>query len=135
MSDDGVRGDGVRGDGVNGHTSSTRLGSGAPVFAGARARGPIRRITEPADVLALLDDGADGLIALVDDAGATFLSPIHRDLAGIICLSGSAGSHLAIVSREFRTPALMSVVFDGELPADGTIVEIDTDAGTVDAIG
>ncbi len=110
------------------------LGSGVPVFAGACARGPIRRIREPTDVLALLDDGAGGLIAVVDDAGATFLSPIHRDLAGILCLSGSAGSHLAIVSREFRTPALMSVVFDDDVPQDGVVVEIDTDAGTVRAV-
>jgi pyruvate,water dikinase len=110
------------------------LGRGSPAFAGARARGPVRRIRAPEDVLSMLDASVAGVIAVVDDAGATFLGPIHGDLAGVVCLSGSAGSHLAIVSREFGIPALMACTFADGVPADGRVVEIDTDAGTVCAV-
>jgi phosphoenolpyruvate-protein kinase (PTS system EI component) len=110
------------------------LGRGSPAFGGARARGPVRRISVPEDVLAMLDERAEGVIAVVDDAGATFLAPIYGDLAGVVCLSGSPGSHLAIISREFGIPALMACTFDDGVPADGRIVEIDTDTGTVVAV-
>ena len=36
----------------------------------------------PDDVLALMDTGAEGVVALVRDAGATFLAPIYHELTG-----------------------------------------------------
>ena len=107
------------------------LGTGTPVFGGARARGPIVRVTTPDDVLRLLDEGAVGIVAVVPDAGASFLAPIQEDLAGLVCLTGNTESHLAIVSRDFGTPALMAFAFDGAEPEEGREVEVDTDTGTL----
>ena len=61
----------------------------------------------PDDVLALMDTGADGVVALVRDAGATFLAPIYHELTAIICTSGTLRSHIGIVSREFQVPCVM----------------------------
>ena len=62
----------------------------------------------PDDVLALMDTGADGVVALVRDAGATFLAPIYHELTAIICTSGTVRSHIGIVSREFQVPCVMA---------------------------
>ena len=79
----------------------------------------------PDDVLELMDDGAIGVIALVRDAGATFLAPIFHELAGVVCTGGTPRSHIGIVSREFQVPCVMGCAFaDGE-PADGDEVEVD----------
>ena len=43
----------------------------------------------PDDVLDLMDTGAEGVVALVRDAGATFLAPIYHELTAIICTSGT----------------------------------------------
>lgn len=110
---------------------ATVLGHGTPVFGGARATGRLVRVDTPDIVLDLLDTGAEDVIALVQDAGATFLAPIQGDLRGLVCRSGNTESHLAIVSRDFRTPALVAFRFDGDEPDDGALVEIDTDAGTI----
>ncbi|WP_419918069.1 PEP-utilizing enzyme [Candidatus Poriferisocius sp.] len=109
-------------------------GRGSPVFSGVTGRGRLVRFDTPDDVIAVLDAGDESVsetVALVKDAGATFLAPIEADLAGILCRSGDIESHLAIISRDFRIPCLMGVVFDGDEPADGTPVVIDTEAGTV----
>ncbi len=113
---------------------TTIVASGNPIVAGARVQGRLRRFTTPDDVIAVLDEGDDAateLVALVADAGATFLAPIEADLAGIICRAGDIESHLAIISRDFGIAALMNVSFSADEPADGALVEIDTDAGTL----
>jgi signal transduction protein with GAF and PtsI domain len=79
----------------------------------------------PDDVLALMDSGAEGVVALVRDAGATFLAPIYHELTAIICTSGTVRSHIGIVSREFQVPCVMGCAFtDGE-PAADQEVELD----------
>jgi phosphoenolpyruvate-protein kinase (PTS system EI component) len=101
------------------------LGRGTKVFDAAAVAGTLRVMDGPDDVLALMDTGADGVIALVRDAGATFLAPLYHELAGIVCTSGTPRSHIGIVSREFQVPCAMAVSFgDGE-PADGARVELD----------
>ena len=78
-------------------------------------RGGFRAIESPDDVLALMDSGADGVVALVRDAGATFLAPIYHELTAVICTSGTPRSHIGIVSREFQVPCVMACTFaDGE---------------------
>jgi signal transduction protein with GAF and PtsI domain len=95
------------------------------VFDAAPVRGRFLPIEAPEDVLDLMDTSAEGVIALVRDAGATFLAPIYHELAGVICAAGTPRSHIGIVSREFQVPCVMGAVFvDGE-PAAGTEVEID----------
>lgn len=78
----------------------------------------------PPDVLELMDTGAEGVIALVRDAGATFLAPIFHELTGVACTGGTSRSHIGIVSREFQVPCIMACELE-EVPADGSEVELD----------
>ena len=101
------------------------IARGEKVFDHGPVRGRWHRMDSPEDVLALMDDGADGVIALVRDAGATFLAPIYHELTAVVCTSGTPRSHIGIVSREFQVPCVMAAVFaDGE-PANGAQVEVD----------
>ncbi len=101
------------------------IGRGAKVFDHTPVRGRFVAMEGPDDVLALMDSGADGVVALVRDAGATFLAPIYHELTAIICTSGTVRSHIGIVSREFQVPCVMACAFvDGE-PAAGAEVELD----------
>ena len=101
------------------------IGRGAKVFDHGPVRGTFTPMEGPEDVLALMDTGADGVVALVRDAGATFLAPIYHELTAIICTSGTVRSHIGIVSREFQVPCAMSCSFpDGE-PGAGREVELD----------
>jgi signal transduction protein with GAF and PtsI domain len=101
------------------------IGRGAKVFDHAAVRGRFTPMEGPDDVLDLMDSGAVGVIALVRDAGATFLAPIYHELSGIICTSGTVRSHIGIVSREFQVPCVMACTFAEGEPAAGTEVEID----------
>jgi phosphohistidine swiveling domain-containing protein len=107
------------------------LGVGLAVADGLVVSGRLISLNEPSDVLALLDDpGGQDLIAVVRDAGATFLGPVHADLVGLVCLSGNLGSHLAIVSRELGTPALVGFeVHPGRELHSGMSVELDPGSG------
>ena len=82
-------------------------------------------MNSPTDVIAVMDEGATGIVAVVADAGATFLAPIFEDLTAVVCLSGTPLSHIGIVSREYQVPCVMAAVFDGDRPADGDAVEVD----------
>jgi len=111
------------------------LGKGSPIFTGTTGVGRLHRFDTVDDVLAVLDDGTDPneLVALVQDAGATFLAPLEADLAGILCRSGDIESHLAIVSRDFRIPSLMGFSFDVDPePENGSMVRIVLDDGALE---
>lgn len=95
------------------------------MFDAAPVRGRFLAVEGPDDVLELMEQGADGVVARVRDAGATFLAPIYHELTGIICTSGTVRSHIGIVSREFQVPCVMGCAFTGPEPADGTEVELD----------
>jgi phosphohistidine swiveling domain-containing protein len=82
------------------------------------ANGELRVVRAIQDVINLWKEGAQGKIALVEDAGTTTLGPILSKLAGVVCTSGALGSHLAIVTREFEIPALMGTKLDGVGIAD-----------------
>jgi signal transduction protein with GAF and PtsI domain len=101
------------------------LGRGAKVFDHDPVSGTWRAMESPDDVLELMGSGAEGVVALVRDAGATFLAPIYHELTAVVCTSGTPRSHIGIVSREFQVPCVMGTTFtDGE-PGDGDAVEID----------
>jgi signal transduction protein with GAF and PtsI domain len=87
----------------------------------------------PDDVLELMDTGAEGVIALVRDCGATFIAPVFHELAGVVCTNGTPRSHIGIVSREFQVPCVMAATFAAGEPVDGDEVELDcsADAGVV----
>jgi signal transduction protein with GAF and PtsI domain len=108
----------------------TDLATGVTVFTAGAVRGTWRMLHSPDDVLALMDTGAEGVIAGVQDAGATFLAPIFDELSGVVCMSGTPASHIGIVSREYQVPCVMATVFAGDLPADGAEVELDCSAAT-----
>jgi signal transduction protein with GAF and PtsI domain len=101
------------------------IGSGTKVFDAAPVRGRFLAIESPDDVLALMDTGAECVVALVRDAGATFLAPIYHELTAVICTGGTPRSHIGIVSREFQVPCVMGASFPGGEPAAGTEVELD----------
>jgi len=84
------------------------IGTGTKVFDAAPVRGRWRRLDSPIDVLELMDSGAEGIVACVADAGATFLAPIFDELTAVVCLSGTPLSHIGIVSREYQVPCVMS---------------------------
>ena len=78
----------------------------------------------PDDVIAVMDEEATGIVAVVADAGATFLAPIFEDCAAVVCLSGTPLSHIGIVSREYQKPCVMGAALT-DVPADGDVVEVD----------
>lgn len=80
------------------------------------AKGELRVITSIQDVISLWKEGANGKIAVVEEAGTTTLGPILSKLAGVVCKTGGIGSHLAIVSREFSIPALMGTKINTDEP-------------------
>jgi signal transduction protein with GAF and PtsI domain len=107
------------------------VGRGTKVFGHAPVRGTWRALEGPDDVLALMDGetGAEGVVALVREAGATFLAPIYHELTAVVCTNGTPSSHIGIVSREFHVPCVMAATFDGPgEPADGDEVEVDCSA-------
>jgi signal transduction protein with GAF and PtsI domain len=106
------------------------VGRGAKVFDAAPVRGQWMLMTGPDDVLELMDTGAEGIIALVRDAGATFLAPIYHELTGIVCTSGTVRSHIGIVSREFQVPCVMGCTFEHGEPENGLEVELDCSGDT-----
>ncbi len=104
---------------------TVELGTGTTVFTAAPVRGTWRMLHTPDDVLGLMDTGAEGVIAGVQDAGATFLAPIFDELTAVVCMSGTPSSHIGIVSREYQVPCVMATTFSGSVPGDGDTVELD----------
>ena len=87
-----------------------RIGEGLSCSSKSEAVGELVFVKTVEDVINLFDS-ATGKICLVEEAGTTTLGPILSDLSGVLCTTGSAGSHLAIVSREFGLPCIMGVRF------------------------
>jgi signal transduction protein with GAF and PtsI domain len=108
----------------------TDLGSGVTVFAADPVQGRWKMLHSPDDVLELMDAGAEGVVAGVQDAGATFLAPIFDELTAVVCMSGTPSSHIGIVSREYQVPCIMATAFAGGVPEDGATVAVDCSAAT-----
>jgi signal transduction protein with GAF and PtsI domain len=101
-----------------------KIGTGQKTYDYEIIRGLWKRLEGPEDVLDLMDTGTDGVIAVIRDAGATFLSPIFDDLSGVICTGGTIRSHIGIVSREFQIPGLIAAELSYE-PENGTEIILD----------
>ena len=99
--------------------------TGVKVFDAPSVRGRWCPLTDPDDVLKLMDVGAFGTVAFVRDAGATFLAPVYHELTAIVCLGGTPKSHIGIMSREFQIPCVTGAVFSGPEPGPGAEVEVD----------
>lgn len=87
-----------------------KIGEGLSCSSKSESEGELIFVKTVEDVINLFDI-ATGKICLVEEAGTTTLGPILSDLSGVLCTTGSAGSHLAIVSREFGLPCIMGVRF------------------------
>jgi signal transduction protein with GAF and PtsI domain len=101
------------------------IGRGAKVFDHQPVRGRLCHLDGPDDVLVLMDSGAFGVVALVRDAGATFLAPLFHELSAVVCTSGTPRSHIGIVSREFQVPCVTAAVFAAAEPTSGSEIEVD----------
>jgi signal transduction protein with GAF and PtsI domain len=108
----------------------TDIARGTKVFDAAAVQGTWRALHSPDDVLTLMDTSAEGIVACVADAGATFLAPIFDELTAVVCLSGTPQSHIGIVSREYQVPCVMGAEILGSEPADGDAVEVDCSGAT-----
>jgi signal transduction protein with GAF and PtsI domain len=106
-------------------TTDDVVAVGVKVFDAPSVRGSWRPLHDPDDVLRLMDEGAAGAVAVVRDAGATFLAPLYHELAAIVCLGGTPKSHIGIMSREFQVPCVTGAVFRGPEPQPGADVEVD----------
>jgi phosphoenolpyruvate synthase/pyruvate phosphate dikinase len=85
-----------------------KIGEGLSCSSKLEVTGELVYVKTIKDVIDLFDK-ATGKICLVDDAGITTLGPILSDLSATICTTGGAGSHLAIISREFGLPCIMGI--------------------------
>ena len=90
-----------------------KIGEGLSCSSKSEVEGNLVYIRTIEDVINLFNN-ASGKICIVEDAGITTLSPILPDLIGTVCTTGSAGSHLAIISREFSLPCIMGTKFSLE---------------------
>lgn len=87
-----------------------RVAEGLSCSVKTEINGEITYVKTIQDVIELFDN-AEGKICIVDDAGITTLGPILSELCATVCTTGGAGSHLAIISREFGLPCIMSAKF------------------------
>lgn len=93
--------------------------------SGGTASGPARVIHDPNDPNGL--EPGDVLVCAITDPSWT---PLFLGAAAVVCDSGAVLSHAAIVARELGIPAVLSVPNITAI-ADGTMLHIDGDAGTV----
>ena len=85
-----------------------QIGNGLSVSSKKEVEGIFAVIKTVQDVIKLIKGEAEGKICWVEQAGATTLGPILSRISGVVCQTGSSGSHIAIVSREYEIPAIMS---------------------------
>lgn len=94
-------------------------------------------ITGVARVVASLDDAArlqPGEV-LVAETTAPPWTPLFAVAGAIVTDTGGVLSHCAVVAREYGIPAVVGVGIATAEIADGALVEVDGDAGTVRILG
>jgi len=104
-------------------TPGTEL-RGIAVSSGTAA-GPARVIVDPGDPRGL-EPGAILVCAITDPSW----TPLFLVAGAVVCDTGAALSHAAIVARELGIPAVMSVHGIASVP-DGTWLEVNGDTGIV----
>ena len=92
---------------------------------GGPASGRARVILDPGDPRGL--EPGEILVCAITDPSWT---PLFLAAAAVVCDTGALQSHAAIVARELGIPAVMSVPGITSV-ADGTVLHVDGDAGTV----
>ncbi|MEX2500753.1 MAG: PEP-utilizing enzyme, partial [Trueperaceae bacterium] len=98
---------------------------GVPASAG-RVRGPIRSLRE----LDARKPIQPGEVLIVPTAGVGW-TPAFSVIGALVTESGGPLSHDAVVAREYGLPAVVGVAGAVGRWPDGTVVEVDGEAGTV----
>ena len=93
---------------------------------GGTATGPVRVIRDPAE-FGLLKEGE----VLVCPNTNPAWTPLFQRAVAVVVDSGGIASHAAIVAREYGLPAIMGTVNGTSVLADGQVVTVDGDLGTV----
>ncbi len=100
-----------------------KIGQGTTT-SGDECQGVLRLVESVADVLRLLREDMSDTILLTATASATIMTPLFPNIKGIICTTGGATSHVAIVAREFDLACIMGVQFDVDDELDGCMVRM-----------
>jgi pyruvate,water dikinase len=114
----------LRADAQAGPPSTGATLSGIAV-SGGRASGAARVIANPADPRGL--EPGEVLVCAITDPSWT---PLFLSASAVVCDTGAMLSHASIVARELGIPAVMSVPGITSV-ADGTVLHVDGDRGTV----
>lgn len=89
-----------------------QIASGTVVFpTDDKISGTIRYLGSTQDVLEAIDEyNLDETIGLVRSGTCSFASPLlSNNIHALLTMEGAAESHLGILSREYKIPAIMSV--------------------------
>lgn len=100
-----------------------KIGQGN-VTSGKGCRGVLRVVESVADVLRLLKEDISDVILLTPTASATIMTPLFPRIIGVICTTGGATSHVAIVAREFDLACIMGVEFSQDVALDGCAISV-----------
>jgi phosphohistidine swiveling domain-containing protein len=100
-----------------------KVGKGS-VTSGSGCRGVLHKVESVADVMRLLREDMSDAILLTPTASATIMTPLFPRIKGVVCSSGGATSHVAIVAREFDLCCVMGVEWDHDGQLDGCAVDI-----------
>lgn len=104
----------------------TLIGRGQ-VTSGSGCRGTLRVIGGVADVLRLLQGDPGAAVLLMTSASATAATPLFPRIRGVICTTGAATSHLAIIAREFDLPCVMGCRIERPEQFEGRTVMVDAE--------
>jgi pyruvate,water dikinase len=94
--------------------------------SGGRATGPVRVVGDPSGFGRLRD--GEVLVCPYTNPAWT---PLFQRAAAVVVDSGGAGSHAAIVAREYGVPAVMGTGTGTTVLTNGQVVTVDGDAGLV----
>jgi phosphohistidine swiveling domain-containing protein len=109
------------------------VGRGQKVAAAPPVQGTVARVPgegtgaggEDAERAAGAAAATEGVVALVDGAGAAALAPFGEALVAIVCMDEDPDGAFADASRALDVPCVVGVSFDGDPPVDGSLVLVD----------
>ncbi len=99
-----------------------KIGQGN-VTSGGDCQGLLRVVESVEDVLRLMKQDISEVILLTPTASATIMTPLFPRIKGVVCTTGGATSHVAIVAREFDLSCIMGVQFDPQFDHEGELDE------------
>lgn len=103
-----------------------KIGQGN-VTSGGDCQGVLRVVESVEDVFGLMKEDISEVILLTPTASATIMTPLFPRIKGVVCSTGGATSHVAIVAREFDLSCIMGVQFDYEGELDGCVISMNTE--------